>query len=161
MGNDRNAGRKHKFKNDDIEKMLAMIKDGKNIVDVANTFKTSRQVIGRYLNKRVEQNFTHRYTYMLGHRPMTIIDVDFLGKKIKIQNRTDDIFDRAFGRIENPNWEQFEIFINDRVISKSRIDLDRALAIIGVDYYDPFLIIEKTKGKMEGDRYWIKTKKIK
>lgn len=160
MANDRNAGRKHKFNNEDVERMLGMIKDGKNIVDVANAFGTSRQVIGRYLNKRPEQNFSHRYTYMLGHKPMTIIDVDFLDKKIKIQNRTNDIFDRAFGRVENPNWKQFEIFINDRVLPETRVDLDKALKVIGVDHYDPFLIIEKTKGKMEGDKYWIKTKKI-
>ena len=160
MANDRNAGRKHKFDNRDVERMLAMIREGKTITYVANSFGTSRQVVGRYLNKRSERNFTHRYSYMLRHKPMTIIDVDFLDKKVKIQNRTNDIFDRAFGKVENPNWKQFEIFINDRVLPRTRVDLNKALEVIGVDHYDPFLIIEKTKGKMEGDKYWIKTKRI-
>ena len=62
--------------------------------------------------------------------------------------------------MENPNWKQFEIFINDRVLPRTRVDLNKALEVIGVDHYDPFLIIEKTKGKMEGDKYWIKTKRI-
>ena len=39
-------------------------------------------------------------------------------------------------------------------------DLDKALKIIGVDHYDPFLIINKTKGRMEGDKYWMRIKKI-
>ena len=47
------------------------------------------------------------------------------------------------------------------IISKERIDLDKALKIIGVDHYDPFLIINKTKGKMEGDKYWMRIKKYR
>lgn len=160
MANDRNAGRKHKFNSEDVNEMLAMLKDGKRIEEVAEMFGTSRQVVGRYINKKPDKSFSHRITYMLGHKPMTVIDVDFLNKKIKIQNRTNDIYDRAFGRVENPNWEQFEIFINERVIPKTRIDLDKALKVIGVDHYDPFLIIAKTRGRMEGDRFWLRMKKI-
>ena len=160
MANIRNAGRKYKFNNNDIENMMDMIKNGYRIDEVAEKYNTSRQVIGRYLNKKPEKNFTHKITYMLGHKPMTIIYVDFLDKKIKIQNRTDNIYDRAFGKVDNPNWKQFEIFINDRVIPKERVDLDRALKTIGVDHYDPFLIISKTKGKMAGDNYWMRIKKI-
>ena len=160
MANDRNAGRKHKFNSKDVEEMFAMLKKGSRIDEIADKFNTSRQVIGRYINKRPDKSFTHKITYMLGHKPMTIIYVDFLEKKIQIQNRTDNIYDRAFGKVINPNWKQFEIFINDRVIPKERIDLDKALKIIGVDHYDPFLIINKTKGRMEGDRYWMRIKKI-
>ncbi len=160
MANERNAGRKHKFNNKDIEKMLTMLREGYRIDEIAYKFKTSRQVIGRYINKRPDQNFTHKITYMLGHKPMTVIYVDFFNKKIHIQNRTDNKYDKAFGKVTNPNWEQFEIFINDRVIPKERIDLDKALKIIGVDHYDPYLIISKTKGKMEGDKFWMRIKKI-
>ena len=160
MANERNAGRKHRFNDDDVKAMINMLKSGKRIEEIATYFNTSRQVIGRYINKKNDKSFSHRITYMLGHKPMTIIDVDFLDKKIKIQNRTDDIYDRAFGRIENPNWEQFEIFINERVVPKTRVDIDTVLKVIGVDHYDPFLIIKKTRGKMEGDRFWLRMKKI-
>lgn len=160
MANTRNAGRKHKFNKNDVEKMLKMISEGKNIEDVAVKFGTSRQVVGRYLNKNTDPNFTHRYIYMFKHKPMTIIDVNFLEKRIKIQNRTDDIYNRAFGCITNPSWEQFEAFLADRVISKSRYDLDKVLKCLELDYYDPLVIIEKTKGKIEGDKFWIKTKRI-
>ena len=160
MANDRNAGRKHKYNNNDVEEMIAMVKDGYRIDEIAKKFDTSRQVIGRYINKKPTKNFTHKITYMFGHKPMTIIYVDFLNKKIQIQNRTDNIYDRALGKVLNPNWNQFEIFINDRVVPKERIDLDKVLKVIGVDYYDPFLIINKTRGRMEGDKFWMRIKRI-
>ena len=159
MANTRNAGRKHKFNKNDVEKMLQMISSGKNIDEVAKAFGTSRQVVGRYINRKADSNFTHRYIYMFKHKPMTIIDVNFLDKQIKIQNRTDDIYNRAFGCITEPNWEQFEKFLSDRVIQKTRFDLQKVLNSLGVEHYDPLIIIDKTKGKMEGDKFWIKMKK--
>ena len=161
MANDRNAGRKHKFNEKDVEEMLAMLRDGKQIENIAKKFNTSRQVIGRYINKRPDKNYTYRLDYMLGHKPMTIIYVDFLNKQIKIQNRTNDIYDRAFGKIENPNWHAFEIFLNDRVLPRNRIGLEKALEYLHIDHYDPFVIITKTRGKMEGDKFWMRIKKLK
>lgn len=160
MANDRNAGRKRKFNNDDVKKMLMMLNSGHRIDEIAKKFETSRQVVGRYINRKPDNTFTHKITYLLGHKPMTIIYVDFIDKKIAIQNRTNNIYDRAFGKVLNPDWNQFEIFIRERVISEERIDLDLVLESINVDYYDPFLIISKTKGKMEGDKYWMRIKKI-
>ena len=161
MANDRNAGRKHIFNDNDVKKMLVMLKEGKKIEHIAKEFNTSRQVIGRYINKLPNNNYTHRIDYMLGHKPMTIIYVDFLNKNINIQNRTDDIYDRAFGKIENPDWYQFEIFLNERVLLKSRIYLEKALTYLNIDHYDPFVIITKTRGKMEGDKFWMKVRKLK
>ncbi len=160
MANERNAGRKYRFNGKDVKEMLLMLKNGYRIDEIAHKFNTSRQVIGRYINKKPDKSFTHKITYMLGHKPMTIIYVNFFDKKIQIQNRTSNIYDMAFGKVISPNWEQFEIFINERVIPKDRVDLDKILKVIGVDHYDPLLIITKTKGKMEGDNYWMRIKKI-
>lgn len=161
MANDRNAGRKYKFNDEDVKEMFAMLRNGKRIDYIAKKFNTSRQVIGRYINRLPDKDYTYRIDYMLGHKPMTIIYVDFLNKRIKIQNRTNDIYDRAFGKIENPDWNAFEIFLNERVLPKSRIYLEKALEYLKIDHYDPFVIITKTKGKMEGDKFWMKVRKLK
>ena len=161
MPNDRNAGRKHKFNEKDVEEMLAMLRDGKQIEYIAKKFNTSRQVIGRYINKLPNDNYTHRIDYMLGHKPMTVIYVDFLNKQIKVQNRTNDIYDRAFGKIENPDWHAFEIFLNERVLPKNRLYLEKALKYLNIEHYVPLVIITKTKGKMEGDKFWMKIRKMK
>ena len=57
MANIRNAGRKNRFDNKDVEKMITMIKNGYHIDEVANKLNTSRQVVGRYINKKPEKNF--------------------------------------------------------------------------------------------------------
>ena len=160
MANDRNAGRKRKFNENDIVQMLAILRDGKNIDYIAKVFNTSRQVISRHINRVPNKNYTHRIEYMLGHKPMTIIYVDFLNKQIEIQNRTNDIYDRAFGKIENPDWHAFEIFLNDRVLPRTRLYIEKALEYLHIDHYDPFLIITKTRGKMEGDKFWMKIRKL-
>ena len=50
----------------------------------------------------------------------TLIDVDFLGRRIRIQNRTEDILHRAFGTNMHPTWEDFEIFLQERCFPASR-----------------------------------------
>ena len=147
MPNDRNAGRKHKFNEKDVEEMLAMLRDGKQIEYIAKKFNTSRQVIGRYINKLPNDNYTHRIDYMLGHKPMTVIYVDFLNKQIKVQNRTNDIYDRAFGKIENPNWHAFEIFLNERVLPKNRLYLEKALKYISVTPCETTILVSPVQSK--------------
>ena len=44
----------------------------------------------------VSEGYTMRITYMFRGQPCTIIDVDFLGQKVAIQNKTDDILHRAY-----------------------------------------------------------------
>lgn len=46
-----------------------------------------------------------RLTYMFRRQPCTVIDVNFLDRKVVIQNKTDDILHRAFGVIKGPDLE--------------------------------------------------------
>lgn len=81
----------------------------------------------------------------------TTIYADFQKKQVQITNHTDDILDTAFGINRHPTWEDFEKFLESRCVSKTRHHLDWELAEIGVDHYDPLLIIEKTAGRMAED----------
>ena len=85
----------------------------------------------------------------------TTIDVDFKHEKIKIKNYTDKIPLRAFGVVENPTWEDFQWFLKDRCFPETRAHLKWVLSDVGVPFYDPLMIIEKTKGKMAEDQQWI------
>ena len=160
MANERNAGRKRKFNKSDVDKMFALINAGKNIEEIAKKYNTSRQIIGRYINRKPNQNFTHRMRYMYGHKPMTIIYVDLLAQKIMIQNRTKNIILRAFGKKEKPDWDDFEKFLEYRTFDKSRINKNDILKYLKLDSYDPLLIINKTKGKIAGDNFWVDMKKL-
>lgn len=156
VNNNRNAGRKKKFNNRDIENIEKMLASGKTINYVAKYYNTSRQIIDKYINRPPERNYTMRITYMYLQHPCTIIDVDFLNEKISIKNRTDDILHRAFGCVEKPNWQQFEEFLSDRCFPKTRGNLKSVLKQLGLDTYDALQIVEKTKGKTADDNMWLK-----
>ena len=85
----------------------------------------------------------------------TMIDIDFLHEKIYIKNYTDQIPLRAFGVVDNPSWNDFEYFLEDRCFPRTRDHAKEILRDMRIPFYDPLLIIEKTDGYMEGDHQWI------
>ena len=94
----RNAGRKQKFTEKEMNEIEKMLEKGMTMSAVAERYGTSRQIINKYFNQMPEKNYTLRMTYMYGQNPCTIIDVDFLNEKIAIKNRTDDVLHRALSR---------------------------------------------------------------
>ena len=103
----------------------------------------------------MQNNYTMRMVYMFRDQPCTIIDLDFLNLKVSIQNKTDDFLHRAFGVIENPDWNDFEQFLEDRCFPKTRGNLKQILRDLNLDTYDPLQIVEKTQGRMADDDMWI------
>lgn len=92
---------------------------------------------------------------MRNNQVCTIIDVDYENEKVKITNFTDNLLFRAFGVNEHPTWKEFEEFLEDRCVPRTRHMLKGYLEDIGVDFYDPLAIIQKTQGRMAGDQQWI------
>ena len=154
--NPRNAGRKRKFTEDDLEKMQDLIEDGMTVNEVAERFQTSRQVVGKYLNTRPAKGYTLRMTYMYRQHPCTVIDVDFLNQKVIVQNRTKDVLHRAFGVVEEPTWEDLELFLKDRCFPATRGNAKDILKDLQLTSYDPLQIVEKTRGRMAEDDMWLK-----
>ncbi len=156
--NNRGAGRKRKFSDEQISQMLEM--QAKNIsqAEIAKHFGTSRQTVVRYLHENLEEDYNMQIDYMYRTSVCTTIFVDFKSEKIKIINKTDDIIHRAFGIKDNPSWDDFMIFLKDRCFPESRGDKKTLLKVLGVDSYDPLQIVEKTKGKTYEDKQWMKFK---
>lgn len=82
---------------------------------------------------------------------LTEIFVSYKENKVTIINHTDDLLDRAFGINEHPTMRDFNDFLESRCVPRTRDHLKLYLDFIGVDHYDPLLIIEKTKGRMAED----------
>lgn len=158
LKDNRNAGRKQKFTDKQIKEIEKLLEGGMTMVEVAERFGTSRQIIDKYVNRPPEKNYTLRMTYMHGQNPCTIIDVDFLNERVTIKNRTDDILYRAFGVVENPTWQQFQEFLEDRCFPKTRGNMKAVLKELGIDSYDPLQIVERTKGRTADDNLWLKFK---
>lgn len=154
--NTRNAGRKRKMSDDDIRKMRTMRNAGTSMQELARTFGISRQTVERYLNTAAANGYTLRITYMFRRQPCTVIDVDFLGHKVSIQNKTDDILHRAFGVLEQPTWNDFENFLRDRCFPQTRGNCNELLRNLSLTDYDPLQIVEKTKGRLADDEMWLR-----
>ena len=156
QNNPRNAGRKRKYSEKEVAEMRRLRSQGLTVQEIASRFGTSRQVIGRYLTNPMPANCTMRMTYMYKTHACTVIDIDYLNRKIYIQNHTDDLLHRAFGVIQSPTWQDFEQFLADRCFPETRGDKKELLHAYGITDYDPLQIIEKTKGRTADDALWIK-----
>lgn len=153
------TGRKNSFTDQQIAQIVALQKQGVKIAAIARKYHVSRQTIYSQIKR------AHRFSddpdvkmrmYFMNHDELcTTIDIDFKHEKIRIQNYTDQIPLRAFGVLTNPDWSDFEYFLEDRCFPKTRDHAKSILKEMNLPFYDPLLIIEKTQGRMEGDHQWI------
>ena len=91
----------------------------------------------------------------------TLIDVDDTKQIVKIKNFTDNLMFRAFGKNETPNYKDYEEFLKSRCFPETRDKLKLVLADLDLPFYDPFLIIQKTEGRMAEDDQWIEMEDVK
>ena len=96
-----------------------------------------------------------RLYYMGNGSINTVIDVDMLNRKVNFKNYTNKIIARAFGNREKVTYKEYEEFLESRCMPKTRDKLKIELQKLDISYYDPLLIIEKTKGRMADDEYYI------
>ena len=57
--------------------------------------------------------------------------------------------------VAHPTWDDFTWFLESRCFPKTRDHAKDILKEMGLPFYDPLLIIEKTDGRMAGDEQWI------
>ena len=103
-----------------------------------------------------ERSFPLRLIYMFHDEICSIIDVDEINRSIKLYNFTDIYWKRAFGRNTEPDYRDYEEFLESRCFPKSRDKMKLVLADLGIPFYEPLLIIEKTNGRMAEDEFWIR-----
>ena len=57
---------------------------------------------------------------------------------------------------QQPTWAEYEAFLQERCIPKTRDGIQFYLKELGLESYDPFEIIRRTEGRMAEDHHWIK-----
>lgn len=97
-----------------------------------------------------------RLWYMHRQNLCTLIDVDEMKHQVIIKNYTDNVLFRAFGNTEEPSFEQYKEFLESRCFPESRDKMKLVLKDLDLPFYDPFMIIEKTEGRMAEDDFWIR-----
>ena len=127
--------------------------------NIARQYHVSRQTIysqiKRAYNFSDDPDVKMRMNFMNHDDLCTTIDIDFRHEKIKIKNYTDQIIFRAFGVVTDPDWADFEYFLEERCFPRTRDHRKDILREMGLPFYDPLLIIEKTQGRMSDDHQWI------
>ncbi|MCD7957667.1 MAG: Hin recombinase [Lachnospiraceae bacterium] len=178
-GNPRGAGRKRRLSPEQLAQIRQAHVEGKTITELAKEYGISRQTLSGYLNNpREEENviksagkwkklnrdfasedlerYSMRMDFMCEEELCTVILIDFRDQEVVIRNHTMDVLHRAFGIIEKPDWAYFEEFLEERCFPKTRFQLSLILSDLGLDFYDPLAIIEKTQGRMAEDHQWIR-----
>lgn len=103
-----------------------------------------------------ERAFPLRISYMYEERLCTIIDVDDREQRVKIKNFTIDPVFCAFGRNGQPSYKEYEEFLESRCFPRSRDKMKIILNELNLPFYNPFLIVQKTEGRMAEDNFWLK-----
>ena len=106
--------------------------------------------------KLPEKTFPIRLYYMHGQSVCTVIDVNEMKRLVKIRNYTDNVMFRAFGTTEEPGYQDYLNFLESRCFPESRDKMKLILKDLNLPFYDPFMIIEKTEGRMAEDDFWIR-----
>ena len=86
----------------------------------------------------------------------TLIDVDEIRQHITIRNYVENIFFCAFGSLNQPSYSDYQAFLKSRCFPEERDMVQLELQELGLPFYDPMMIIEKTEGRMAEDHFWIK-----
>ena len=100
--------------------------------------------------------FGIRIYYMFREHLCTLIDVDEVNRRVQIRNYTRKLQFRAFGAAEAPDYEDYEAFLESRCFPRQRDKKKLILEELGIPFYDPFLIVKKTQGRMAEDEFWIR-----
>lgn len=178
--NARGAGRKRALPTETVDIIKQRYGAGEKINALAAEYGVSRQTLSAYLHPKEPQidrvcrtyrawvrlnvllhredlwDYTLRIDYMNHDELCTVILVDFTHEKILIQNETDELLFRAFGVKEKPTWEDFEYFLEDCCVPRTRFGMKEILKDYELDCYDPLAIIEKTGGHMAENHQWMK-----
>ena len=103
-----------------------------------------------------EKKYKYRFYYMAGNSISTIIDVDYSKREVAYKNYTNNVNRKAFGTKKEVTFEDFEEFLKSRCFPETRDNMKLMLRSLNIPFYDPFMIVEKTEGRMAEDNYWIR-----
>lgn len=97
-----------------------------------------------------------RMWYMFKDTPCTLIDVDDGNQDVVIKNYINNFQFRAFGCNEHPTYKEYQELLESRCFPRSRDKMKLILKDMDLPFYEPYMIIKKTQGRMAEDYFWLK-----
>ena len=127
--------------------------------DGANIIVRKKQTLQEYQNTH-KQNKLLQLKFYHGDTLCTTILANETDKSVLIENHTNNPLYTAFGVQDDPDWQDYCDFLEERCIPKSRAGLHEYLTAIGVAEYSPIEIIRKTQGRMAEDQAWLEVTEL-
>ena len=117
------------------------------------------ETLEKFAEKRKEHNLI-RLNYYNSDELCSAIVADYSTTELAVENYSDDIIHLAFGNNAAPSWSDYEAFLEERCVPRSRDGIKKYLEELGLDEYNPLEIIKKTGGRMAEDNQWIEVKEL-
>lgn len=135
-------------------RVLSLYQQGKDGKEIAGLLHIPLAAVHKILEE-ADQKSRMVYVFVDGEEPATVLDVRNFTQRIRIVNLTDELTSRAFGIKAAPGWEDYEYFLESRCMPRTRYGIRRELKSMGIDCYDPFQIIQKTRGRVYEDHQYL------
>lgn len=135
-------------------RVTALYRQGRDVQAIAQIAQAAPETVWEIVEETAKRS---RVVYIFADReiPATVIDVCNFTQKVEIVNLTDELLSRAFGVKEEPGWEDYEAFLESRCMPRTRYGVREELKTLGIDFYDPFLIVQKTRGRVYEDHQYL------
>lgn len=148
MKNERNAGRKPKISEIELNSIRQRIEQGESISKIATEYGISRQALHARLAK---QDSIISLDYYIDGSCATRIDMDYRRETLHITNYAEKLSKRAFGIKSNPSWEDLEQFVLGCYIEKYAPNVESSNVMICREQFEYSLGLKdalKDNGKL-------------
>lgn len=136
-------------------RVLSLYRQGMSMRAIAEKEQIALGTTHKIIRQAAEKS-QKCYLFYDREEPATFIKASPLEHKVSIINFTDNMISRAFGIKEKPDWEDFLDFLESRCMPRTRYGIEEELRALGLDAYDPFMIVEITSGRVYEDHQWLK-----
>jgi len=120
MSNERNAGRKPKISNTDLQNIISRHENGESIASLAAEYGVSRQA----LHKRIKEHETLPDTinWMVDGECVTSMEIDWQHHVLTIINYVVRLSKLPFGFNNNPSWQDFIRLLEAKYLQQMGVD---------------------------------------
>ena len=141
MSNERNAGRKPKITDEQLNKIISRHESGESLSALADEFGISRQALHKRIKESQEKPVT--INWVVDDRLVSTITVDVRRQALTLANYAVQLSKLPFGFNTNPTWQEFVRLLEEKYLISVGVDEPGVFLFTdGEKYFNPSQISE-------------------
>ena len=120
MSNERNAGRKPKITDEQLNKIISRHESGESLSALADEFGISRQALHKRIKESKEKPVT--INWVVDDQPVSTITVDVRRQALVLANYAVQLSKLPFGFNTNPTWQEFVRLLEEKYLISVGVD---------------------------------------